>query len=50
METQFRAELDFDISFSSGGSLHGEAFRIDMRAPTPARRSWARRWSVTWGC
>lgn len=32
---QFRAELDFDISFSNGGSLHGEGFRIDLAGPGP---------------
>jgi arylformamidase len=31
--TQFRAELDFDINFSNGGSLHGEGFRIDIAGP-----------------
>jgi arylformamidase len=31
--TQFRAELDFDINFSNGGSLHGEGFRIDIPGP-----------------
>jgi arylformamidase len=31
--TQFRAELDFDIDFSNGGSLHGEGFRIDIPGP-----------------
>jgi arylformamidase len=30
---QFRAELDFDIDFSNGGSLHGEGFRIDLAGP-----------------
>lgn len=30
---QFRAELDFDIHFSNGGSLHGEGFRIDIPGP-----------------
>lgn len=30
---QFRAELDFEISFSNGGSLHGEGFRIDIPGP-----------------
>jgi arylformamidase len=33
MEMQFRAELDFDITFSNGGSLHGEGFRIDIAGP-----------------
>jgi kynurenine formamidase len=27
---QYRAELDFEISFSNGGGLRGEAFRIDI--------------------
>lgn len=30
MDTQYRAELDFDIIFSNGGSLHGAEFRIDI--------------------
>jgi kynurenine formamidase len=34
MPDQFRAELDFDISFTNGGSLHGEGFRIDIGADT----------------
>jgi hypothetical protein len=33
MDTQYRAELDFDIIFSNGGSLHGQEFRIDIAGP-----------------
>ena len=33
MNTQYRAELDFDIIFSNGGSLHGQEFRIDIAGP-----------------
>jgi kynurenine formamidase len=32
----FRAELDFDISFTNGGSLHGEGFRIDISDEAPS--------------
>jgi len=31
--TQYRAELDFEISFSNGGGLRGEGFRIDIAGP-----------------
>jgi arylformamidase len=30
---QYRAELDFEITFSNGGGLHGEGFRIDISDP-----------------
>ncbi len=30
---QYRAELDFEITFSNGGSLRGEGFRIDIGGP-----------------
>jgi arylformamidase len=30
---QFRAELDFEITFANGGSLAGEGFRIDIGGP-----------------
>ncbi len=30
---QYRAEIDFEISFSNGGGLRGEAFRIDISDP-----------------
>jgi len=30
---QYRAELDFEITFSNGGSLRGEGFRIDIAGP-----------------
>jgi hypothetical protein len=30
---QFRAELDFEVSFASGGRLSGEGFRIDVTGP-----------------
>ncbi len=30
---QYRAELDFEITFSNGGSLRGEGFRIDIDDP-----------------
>jgi arylformamidase len=30
---QYRAELDFEISFSNGGGLRGEGFRIDIAGP-----------------
>ena len=30
---QYRAELDFEISFSNGGGLRGEGFRIDIDDP-----------------
>jgi arylformamidase len=30
---QYRAELDFEITFSNGGSLRGEGFRIDIADP-----------------
>ncbi|HEY1644010.1 MAG TPA: cyclase family protein [Streptosporangiaceae bacterium] len=33
MDVQYRAELDFDIIFSNGGSLHGQEFRIDIAGP-----------------
>lgn len=33
MDTQYRAELDFDIIFSNGGSLHGQEFRIGIAGP-----------------
>lgn len=32
---QYRAELDFEITFSNGGSLRGEAFRIDIAGSSP---------------
>jgi kynurenine formamidase len=30
---QYRAELDFGITFSNGGALRGEGFRIDISGP-----------------
>ena len=30
---QYRAELDFEITFSNGGSLSGAGFRIDIDDP-----------------
>ncbi len=30
---QYRAELDFEITFSNGGGLRGEGFRIDIPGP-----------------
>jgi arylformamidase len=30
---QYRAELDFEITFSNGGSLRGDGFRIDVAGP-----------------
>ena len=30
---QYRAELDFGITFSNGGGLRGEGFRIDITDP-----------------
>jgi arylformamidase len=30
---QYRAELDFEITFSNGGGLRGEGFRIDITGP-----------------
>jgi hypothetical protein len=30
---QYRAELDFEITFSNGGSLRGSGFRIDIDDP-----------------
>ena len=30
---QYRAELDFEITFANGGSLRGEGFRIDIGDP-----------------
>ncbi|HEY2284780.1 MAG TPA: cyclase family protein [Streptosporangiaceae bacterium] len=32
-QAQFRAELDFEITFANGGSLSGEGFRIDIARP-----------------
>ena len=32
---QYRAELDFEITFSNGGSLRGEGFRIDIAGSGP---------------
>jgi arylformamidase len=32
-EAQYRAELHFEISFSNGGSLRGEGFRVDIDDP-----------------
>jgi arylformamidase len=32
-QAQFRAELDFEITFANGGSLSGEGFRIDVAGP-----------------
>jgi arylformamidase len=32
-QAQFRAELDFEITFANGGSLAGEGFRIDIAGP-----------------
>ncbi len=32
---QYRAELDFEITFSNGGSLRGEGFRIDIAGSSP---------------
>ncbi|MBW3567130.1 MAG: cyclase [Proteobacteria bacterium] len=28
---QHRVKFDFDITFSNGGSLHGEGFRLDIK-------------------
>jgi arylformamidase len=33
---QYRAELDFEITFSNGGSLRGEGFRVDIDDPAAA--------------
>jgi arylformamidase len=33
MDTQYRAELDFDTILSNGGALHGQEFRIDIAGP-----------------
>jgi hypothetical protein len=44
---QYRAELDFEIAFSNGGSLRGEGFRIDIDDPGPAS---VRPWSPTLAC
>ena len=30
---EYRAELDFEITFVNGGSLRGEGFRIDIGDP-----------------
>jgi hypothetical protein len=30
---QYRAELDFEITFANGGGLRGEGFRIDVAGP-----------------
>jgi arylformamidase len=30
---QYRAELDFEITFANGGALRGEGFRIDIQDP-----------------
>jgi arylformamidase len=32
-QAQFRAELDFEITFANGGRLTGEGFRIDIAGP-----------------
>jgi len=32
-QAQYRAELDFEVTFSNGGSLRGEGFRVDIDAP-----------------
>ena len=32
-EAQYRAELDFEITFSNGGSLRGAGFRVDIAGP-----------------
>jgi arylformamidase len=32
-QAQFRAELDFEITFANGGRLSGEGFRIDVAGP-----------------
>jgi arylformamidase len=32
-QAQYRAELDFEITFASGGRLAGEGFRIDVAGP-----------------
>ena len=32
-QTQFRAELDFEITFANGGRLSGAGFRIDIAGP-----------------
>jgi arylformamidase len=32
---QYRAELDFAITFANGGSLRGEGFRVDIDGPGP---------------
>jgi arylformamidase len=32
-QAQFRAELDFEITFANGGRLSGEGFRIDIAGP-----------------
>ena len=34
-QAQFRAELDFEITFANGGRLSGEGFRIDIAGPDP---------------
>jgi kynurenine formamidase len=34
-QAQFRAELDFEITFANGGRLRGEGFRIDIAGPDP---------------
>ena len=33
LAAQYRAELDFEITFSNGGGLRGEGFRIDITDP-----------------
>ena len=32
-QAQFRAELDFEITFANGGRLAGTGFRIDIAGP-----------------
>jgi len=33
-EAQYRAELDFEITFCNGGGLRGAGFRVDIAGPS----------------